>query len=191
MHVAQAYGPELAAMVPGCARVLPWDGVASVLEAGASERRPVSPLECELRCLTYAAPLYGEMRAGAAPSRVLLAEVPVEIAPSTYVVHGKRRVVMARLRLARLAPLRPLPSAAKGALSALRTSRGELIVRASDVLVNGTPVPDGDASVLPELAPAAAARVLANARRPGALLFERDACSVRRVHGARERAWPA
>ena len=58
MHVAQAYGPELAAMVPGCARVLPWDGVASVLEAGASERRPVSPLECELRCLTYAAPLY-------------------------------------------------------------------------------------------------------------------------------------
>ena len=190
MHVAQAYGPELAAIVPKCTRVLPWDGVASVLEVGASERRAVTARECELRCLTFAAPLYGELASGAPgvpPTRVLLAEVPIEVAPSTYIVHGKRRVVMARLRLARLAPLHPSSSAlSASALTALRTSRGELIVRQADVLVDGAAVPDDDPRVLPELGAAERVRVLANARRQGALRFSRDACSMRRVYGARE-----
>ena len=175
MHVAQAYASELSLLVPGCTGFVPSDGAPSVLELGSSARRSVTALECELRSLTLAAPLFGTFKK--APHKRLVAELPLEVSPSTYVVHGKRRVSMMRLRLARIMPLQT----SKGT-AALRTCRGELIVQQDKLLLNGVQCSgDDDPSVLPELEADERERVLAYARSPRASLRSRDCSTSRRV----------
>jgi len=172
MHIAQRYSGSLAKLIPGCTD-LHGTCDASRLEATSLQRRRFTAREAELRRLTFSAPLWASTSTG---SKVHVADLPVALSDGAFIIHGKRVVVVQRLRVARMLPLEPNGE--------LRTPQGSLTKDVNGgVRVNGNIV-DDTSSVLPHLDISQRKKVLARLGKPP--FFSRDRCGSRRLLSAEE-----
>ena len=170
MHIAQRYSASLAKLIPGCTK-LHGSCEPTRLEATSLQRRRLTPREAELRQLTLSAPLWASTSTG---TNVHVADLPVALDNGAFIIHGKRVVVVQRLRAARMLPLEPCGE--------LRTPQGALTKDASGgIRVNGVAVND-ESSVLPHLDIAQRKKVLARLGQPP--FFSRDRCGSRRLVSA-------
>ena len=170
MQIAQQYSGSLAKLIPGCTE-LHGSCDALRLEATSLQRRRFTAREAELRRLTFSGPLWASTSTG---TKVHVADLPIALPDGAFVIHGKRVVVVQRLRVARMLPLEPAGE--------LRTLQGSLTRDASGGLrLNGSPVEDAS-TVLPHLDICGREKVLARLGKPP--FFSRDRCGSRRLISA-------
>lgn len=172
MQVAQRYA-ELVKLVPGCTGFASCDLKPRVRDGPGDCIRELSIAEAELRGATLSAPLIGIMGDGGTQ---ILADLPIKFEDPPdcfwYMLHGKKVVVMSRLRFAHWLPLAPHGAMATpyGMLKHSPRQPASLTLRGEPVTAGWT---DMDADV--------ERRIERAARCEGGYRFDPYAAGTRRV----------